>query len=64
MKSEILKELEENIKKMELLISNQKFTIGDAQKFLKRYYNIARKMEDLENSRDKWKDKYWKLKGV
>lgn len=55
MKSEILIELEENIKKMEKLISNQKFSVKDAQGFLKRYFNIYRKMEDLSISRDKWR---------
>ena len=62
MTSEILQELENNIEKMELLMSNQKFGVGDAQKFLQRYINIFRKMEDLEKSRDNWKQKYLKLK--
>ena len=64
MTSEILQELEKNIKKMELLISNQKFSVGDAQKFLSRYFNICRKMEDLEKSRDNWRFKYFQLKGL
>ena len=62
MTSEILQELEKNVEQMELLISNQKFNVGDAQKFLQRYFNIVRKMEDLEKSRDNWKSKYLKLK--
>ena len=58
MVSEIQKELEENVAKMRELMQNQKFTTGDAEKFLARYFNIARKMEDLETSRDLWRDKY------
>ena len=61
-KSEILTELEDNIGKMEELIANQKFSVADAQKFLQRYFNIARKMEQLTISRDNWKAKYIKLK--
>ena len=63
-KSEILQELEDNIGKMEVLISKQKFTVGDAQKFLHRYFNIYRKMEQLTKSRDNWKAKYLKIKGI
>ena len=54
-KSEILQELENNLKTMELLVSGQKFTIGDANKFLERYYNVFRSMEQLTISRAKWK---------
>lgn len=61
MKSEILQELEHNVEEIEKLISKQKFSVEDAQKFLNRYFNIARKMEDLEKSRDLWKEKYKKL---
>jgi hypothetical protein len=60
--SEISDELIENLKKMERLIEQQKFTIKDANKFLKRYFNVYRKMEDLEKSRDNWRKKYEKLK--
>jgi len=49
-KSEILQELEDNVEQMEMIISEQKFTVDDAQRYLKRYYNIVRKMEDLEKS--------------
>ena len=63
-KSEILQELEDNVGKMEVLISKQKFTVSDAQKFLYRYFNIYRKMEQLTKSRDNWKAKYLKIKGI
>ena len=62
MKSEILIELEENTREMGILIGQQKFTVGDAQKFLERYANYVRKMEQLTISRDNWKKKYEKLK--
>ncbi len=62
--NEILKELQTNVEEMEILISNQKFSVADAQRFLKRYFNIYRKMEQLEESRDNWKKKYIKLRGV
>ncbi len=61
-KSEILQELEDNIEEMSKLMDKQKFTVGDAQKYLRRYFNIARKMEQLTISRDKWKKKYEDLK--
>jgi len=61
MKSEILRELEDNLKKMEKLIEKQLINVGDAQKFLKRYFNIYRKMEELIISRDNWKSKYVEL---
>ena len=64
MKSEIIKELEENVIKMELLILKQKFCVGDAEDFLGRYFNILRKMEDLEKSRDNWKNQYNTLKEI
>lgn len=54
---EILKELKNNCKKISQLIAEQKFTVGDAQKFLERWQNIYRSMEDLEKSRDSWKRK-------
>ena len=63
MKSEILIELEENTKEIGLLIAKQKFTVGDAQRFLERYANYSRKMEQLTESRDNWKNKYDTLKG-
>lgn len=61
-KSEILIELEENINQMGILISEQKFKVADAQHFLKRYFNIYRKMEQLIISRDNWKKKYQDFK--
>ena len=61
-RSEILIELEENIGEMHTLIEKQKFTVGDAQKYLGRYFNILRKMEQLIKSRDNWKMKYNELK--
>ena len=62
MTSEILLELQDNIVEMEKLISKQKFTVEDANKFLAKYFNIYRKMEQLVESRDKWKEKCRKLK--
>ncbi len=62
MTSEIEQELEENIKKMEVLIDRQKFTVGDAHTFLARYFNFLRKMQQLEKSKDMWKKKYLDLK--
>jgi len=62
MKSEILIEVENNLKKMERLIEKQLFTIEDAKKFLTRYFNVYRKIEDLIISRDNWKNKYMVLK--
>ncbi len=63
MKSEILIELEENTREMGILIGQQKFTVGDAQRFLERYSNYVRKIEQLTESRNNWKDKYETLKG-
>jgi len=64
MTSEIIKEMEENIKKIESLISKQMFSVKDAQHLLTRYFNIYRKMEQLEKSRDNWKSKYLELKRI
>jgi len=61
-RSAILIELDENLKEMEKLISAQNFRVGDAELFLERYFNIRRKMEQLVISRDKWKEKYNKIK--
>lgn len=55
MVSEIQTELENNYKQMVKLMGEQKFTVADAENFLARYYNIVRKMEDLETSRDLWR---------
>ena len=57
MKSEIIQEVEDNINQMQKLIENQNFKVKDAQRFLKRYFNILRKMEQLTESRDNWKRK-------
>lgn len=61
MTSEVIQELNDNFHKIQKIISNQKFTVGDAQRFLDRYYNVIRKMEDLETSRDNWKRKFQEL---
>lgn len=60
--NEILSEMNDNLREMEKLINSQNFRIEDAHKFLLRYYNIYRKMEELEKSRDKWKLRYIELK--
>ena len=57
-KSEILKELEDNVKELKKLINTQTFSVGDAEFFLKRYFNIIRAFEDLVKSRDRWKWKF------
>lgn len=62
-KTEILKEVESNIKEMEILINSQIFTIADAKKYKERWFNIYRSMEQLAISRDKWKKKYMELNG-
>lgn len=62
MTSEILEELKENLFEMEKLMDKQLFTIKDAKKYLERYFNIYRKMEDLIASRNNWKKKYMELK--
>ena len=68
MVSEILQELEDNANQMRNLIDLQKFSVGDAGKFLSRYFNIVRKMEDLETSNDSLRlrlknvDEKWKLR--
>lgn len=62
MVSEIQLEIREYRKKMEELISKRKFTVRDANVFLKRVYNYERKIEDLETSRNNYKGKYWDLR--
>ena len=52
MTSEIQKELEDNFKEMQKLLESQTLTVGDGQRYLERYYNTMRKMQDLEKSRD------------
>ncbi len=61
-KSEIMQELENNIKKIQELIENQDFKVSDANKFLERYTNIYNRMNELSESRDMWKNKYMDLK--
>ena len=58
MASEIKDELVENYKKMRELMLNQKFRVADAEFFLERYHNVLRRMEQLEQSRDKWATKH------
>ena len=62
MKSDVMQSMTESHELMQQLISKQKFTVGDAQKFMDYYYNIIRKMEDLEQSRNDWRKKYLELK--
>jgi len=61
-KTEILKELENNLREMERLIKTQKFNVIDAQKYMMRWFNVYRSMEQVTLSRDKWKKKYMELK--
>ncbi len=62
MTNEIQQEMEKNLEIMEDLIEKQVFSVRDAHRFLARYYNAVRKVEQLEISRDKWKAKYIKIK--
>ncbi|KKN69644.1 hypothetical protein LCGC14_0439470 [marine sediment metagenome] len=62
-KSEILIELEENYKEMTNLCDKQILTVGDAERFMARYFNVIRKFEQLVESRDKWRAKYEAEKG-
>lgn len=61
-KSEILRELEDNYMKLSSLIGKQLFTVKDAENFLQRYYNVLRKVEQLTDSRDNWRKKYIDMK--
>ncbi len=58
----ILEEVKENYDEMMKIVNAQTFRVKDAHRFLKRYENIWRSMEDLIKSRDNWKEKYNKLK--
>ena len=60
--SEILEELKKNHEEMLKIVNTQTFRVKDSHRFLKRYENIWRKMEQLMKSRDNWRDKYNKLK--
>jgi len=62
MTSAIIQELRDNVIILNRIIDNQGFTIKDAKHFLSRYINIERAMEDLESSRDKWKERCLKYK--
>ena len=55
-------EVNENSIEIQKLIEAQKFTIGDANKFMKRYYNYSIMMERLFKSRKMWRERYEKLK--
>lgn len=61
-KSQTLLEIEGNLKEMEELIGRQKFNVVDAQRYMMRWYNFYRSLEDVTKSRDKWKAKYTELK--
>jgi len=61
-KTEILIEIENNLKEMEDLIKRQKFNIVDAQKYMMRWFNFYNSLKDMQTSRDKWKAKYLELK--
>ena len=62
MVSEIEQEMNENYGEMNKLIENQDFNVKDAHLFLIRYHNFIRRMQDLEASRDLWRDKYDELR--
>lgn len=62
MMSEIEKNLIIDYKNMQKLIENQQFKVKDANDFLMKFYNIIRKIQDLETSRNLWKEKYNNLK--
>lgn len=64
MKSQILQELEDNIKEIKEMIDKQLFSMADAEFYLRRYMNIVRAFEDLSKSRDNWRYKYEQLKKV
>ncbi len=59
-----MQEVIEKEKEMQDLISKQKFTIGDAQRFLERWGNFAIKMDQLEKSRDKWRQRAEKAENL
>jgi len=61
-KSEIIKELQNNYLRMQQLIKKQEFAVHDAEHYLNRYYNVLRKVEQLEISRNKWKKKCLEIK--
>lgn len=62
MTSQIQQTLMNNYKEMEMLIDKQIFNIEDAKLFLKEYHKVIMKVEDLEKSRDLWKNKFDELK--
>lgn len=60
--SEIIQEVQDNVDEIRNIINKQKFTVADAEKYLERYINILRRLEQLEMSRDSWKRHYFTLK--
>lgn len=57
MKSEVVKQLEEDVMKIGVLVDSQKLTVGKAKQILNLYSSILRRMEQLEESRNKWRAK-------
>lgn len=53
--SEIKQLMKENLERMEELIRKQKFNVVDAQKIMETYFNVYRRMEQLEESRNNWR---------
>ena len=62
MTSAIQEALKRNHEEMQYLIEKQVFNVEDSQLFLKEYYKVIMKVEELEISRDNWKKKYEELK--
>lgn len=60
--SEIIREVQDNVDEIRNIINKQRLRVGDAEKYLERYTNILRCLEDLEMSRDRWKRHYFTLK--
>ena len=58
----MLREMEDNLKEMEELIKTQKFNVMDAQRYMTRWFNFYRALEQTTIARDKWKNKYLELK--
>jgi hypothetical protein len=62
MKSAAVQVLTIQFHKMDELIKKQQFKVEDAIKFQAYHFNVIRKLEDLEASRDNWKRKFIQLK--
>jgi hypothetical protein len=58
MESEIIKELKENYSEMQRILEESVLTVKQARYFMSRYFNVLRKMEQLEKSRDLWRKRY------